>query len=435
MTTPEKPTGIRHGMIAITTLVALMLYLDRVCLSIVGSSIKADLGFSEIQFARLLSAFFWAYAFCQIPAGWIGDRYGPRVVLACYLFFWSLCTGLMGMVSGFTAFLLLRLGCGLFEAGAYPLANGIVRRWIPLSGRGLASGCVAVGGRLGAAIAPMLTTFLAAGAVDGWRRPFLIYGLFGMVGSVVFWFWYRDRPELHHAVNQGEIDLINGKGVVADVSKPTFPNLLVLAKSGSLWLASLVQFLSNFAWVFLITLLPGYLEEVFQTPLETRAFYQSFPLYFGIIGMFFGGWVTDRCFRLMGPKWGRALPMAASRIIVGISYLICMFLGDPLLVTLVMCVVAMATDMGNPAFWAFCQDVGGKYVGSVVGWGNMWGNIGAALAPEIFILVKEMYPNDPMMGWNAVFLLCAMVQVVGAVAAMGINATHPIQLDRVQATG
>ncbi|MEI6325492.1 MAG: hypothetical protein WCO91_08585, partial [Gemmataceae bacterium] len=118
-------------------------------------------------------------------------------------------------------------------------------------------------------------------------------------------------------------------------------------------------------------------------------------------------------------------------IIVGISYLICMFLGDPLLVTLVMCVVAMATDMGNPAFWAFCQDVGGKYVGSVVGWGNMWGNIGAALAPEIFILVKEMYPNDPMMGWNAVFLLCAMVQVVGAVAAMGINATHPIQLDRV----
>ena len=310
-----------------------------------------------------------------------------------------------------------------------------MRRWIPLSGRGLASGCVAVGGRLGAAIAPMLTTFLAAGAVDGWRRPFLIYGLFGMVGSVVFWFWYRDRPELHHAVNQGEIDLINGKGVVADVSKPTFPNLLVLAKSGSLWLASLVQFLSNFAWVFLITLLPGYLEEVFQTPLKTRAFYQSFPLYFGIIGMFFGGWVTDRCFRLMGPKWGRALPMAASRIIVGISYLICMFLGDPLLVTLVMCVVAMATDMGNPAFWAFCQDVGGKYVGSVVGWGNMWGNIGAALAPEIFILVKEMYPNDPMMGWNAVFLLCAIVQVVGAVAAMGINATHPIQLDRVQATG
>ncbi len=415
-------------MIALTTLVALMLYLDRVCLSIVGSSIKADLGFDDIQFARLLSAFFWAYALFQIPAGWIGDRYGPRLVLAIYLFFWSLCTGLMGTISGFTAFLLLRLGCGLFEAGAYPLANGIVRRWIPLSGRGLASGSVAVGGRLGGAVAPMLTTFLAAGAVDGWRKPFVIYGVVGMLGSLVFWYWYRDKPEDHPAINQAEIDLISDQGAAVDGSKASFPNPLALAMSVSLWLASLVQFLTNFAWVFLITLLPVYLEEVFQTPLETRAYYQSFPLYCGIVGMFFGGWVTDRCFRFWGPKWGRSLPMAASRIIVGLSYLVCLFLGDPFLVILLMCVVAMATDMGNPAFWAWCQDVGGKHVGSVVGWGNMWGNIGAALAPEIFILVKKMYPDDPMMGWNAVFLLCALVQVVGAAAALGVNSTTPIKV-------
>ncbi|MFZ9792272.1 MAG: MFS transporter [Gemmataceae bacterium] len=428
----QRPTGIRFGMIAITTLVAVMLYLDRVCLSIVGSDIRENLKFTEIEFARLLSAFFWAYAFCQIPAGWIGDRFGPRIVLAIYLFFWSLCTGLMGMVSGFTVFLFLRMGCGLFEAGAYPLANGIVRRWVPLSGRGLASGCVAVGGRLGGAIAPMLTTYLAAGAVDGWRKPFILYGVVGMVGAVVFWFWYRDWPDQHPAINQGEIDLINGNNGTPDVSKPSFPDLGALASSWSLWLASLVQVLSNFAWVFLVTLLPSYLEEVFKTPKETRALYQALPLYFGIAGMFFGGWVTDRCFRNMGPKWGRALPMAASRIVVGLAYLVCLKLGDAFLVTMMMCVVAMATDMGNPAFWAWCQDVGGKHVGSVVGWGNMWGNIGAALAPEVFILVKSMYPADPMMGWNAVFLMCALVQVVGALAAMGIDATKPIQVDKVK---
>ncbi|NDH07657.1 MFS transporter, partial [bacterium] len=59
-------------MIAITTLVAVMLYLDRVCLSILGSSIRKDLDFSEKEFAWLLSSFFWAYALCQIPAGYIG---------------------------------------------------------------------------------------------------------------------------------------------------------------------------------------------------------------------------------------------------------------------------------------------------------------------------------------------------------------------------
>ena len=430
---PPRPTSIRHGMIAITTFVALMLYLDRVCLSIVGSSIRQDLQFSEEQYAWLLSSFFWAYALCQIPAGWIGDRHGPRVVLAVYLFFWSLCTGLMGMINGFAAFLLLRLGCGLFEAGAYPLANAIVRRWVPRSGRGLASGTVAVGGRLGGAIAPMLTTFLAAGASDGWRKPFLIYGVLGMVGAVVFWFWYRDRPEQHPAINQAEIDLIQGDGPPVDSSKPSFPNLAALASSRSLWLASVVQFLSNFAWVFLLTLLPDYLEKVFQLPQETRARYQSLPLYFGIVGMFFGGWVTDYCFKKLGPQWGRSLPMAASRVVVGLAYLACLFLKDPLPVVAMMCVVAMATDMGNPAFWAWCQDVSHKHVGSVVGWGNMWGNIGAALAPVIIVRVKGLYPDDPAMGWNAVFLMCAVVQVVGTLASLGIDSTHPINAERGKA--
>lgn len=431
---PERPTSIRHGMIVITTFVALMLYLDRVCLSIVGTEIQEDLGFTEKEYANLLSAFFWAYALCQIPTGWIGDRYGPRVVLAIYLFFWSLCTGLMGVVSGFGAFLALRLGCGLFEAGAYPLANGIVRRWVPLSGRGLASGTVAVGGRLGGAIAPMLTTYLAAGAVDGWRKPFLVYGLVGMVGAVVFWFWYRDRPEQHPAVNQAEADLIRGEGEGAEETRPSVPDLGALAASTSLWLASLVQFLTNFAWVFLITLLPSYLKEVFETPREQRALYQSLPLYFGIAGMFFGGWVTDYCYRTLGAKWGRSLPMAASRVVVGLAYLICLFLADPIPIIALMCVVAMATDMGNPAFWAWCQDVGGKHVGSVVGWGNMWGNIGGGLAPILFTQVKGIYPDDPMMGWNAVFLLCAVTQVVGALAALGVDSSKTIQVDLVKTT-
>ncbi len=416
-------------MILCTTMVAIMLYLDRVCLSILGTSIKKDLDFNEVQFANLLSAFFWAYALCQIPAGWIGDRYGPRIALGIYLFFWSLCTGLMGMVSGYGLFLLLRLGCGLFEAGAYPLANGIVRKWVPLSGRGTASGIVAIGGRLGGAIAPMLTNFLAAGASDGWRKPFIIYGIIGMVGAIIFWVWYRDEPSQHPLINQAEIDLINGTNHVPDSSKPGFPNFFALATNLSLWLASIVMILSNFGWIFIITLFPDYLEKVFGTPADTRAFYQSLPLYFGIAGMLIGGWWTDRIFRLAGPRWGRSIPMAASRVIVGLSYIVCLFLGDALWVTIMMCVVAAATDMGNPAFWAYCQDVGGKYVGSVVGWGNMWGNLGAAIAPQLFILIKSYHPDDPKAGWASVFLVCAVVQVIGAVAAMGIDATHPIKMD------
>ncbi|MBX9579735.1 MAG: MFS transporter, partial [Gemmataceae bacterium] len=160
----ESPTRVRYGMIAATTGVAVMLYLDRACLGILDEQIKpllADTPAAQAErFGDLSSAFFWAYAACQVPAGWLGDRYGARRVLPAYLFLWSVCTGLMGLAEGFAALFALRLACGAFEAGAYPLAAGIVRRWVPAAARGLASGCVAVGGRLGMAAAPTLTVAL-----------------------------------------------------------------------------------------------------------------------------------------------------------------------------------------------------------------------------------------------------------------------------------
>ena len=100
-TVPETPSAVRYRMIALTTLVAVMLYLDRVCLSIVGEQLRPNLGIDETEFAWLMSSFFWAYALFQLPAGWLGDRFGPRRMLTIYLFFWSACTGLMGLATGF----------------------------------------------------------------------------------------------------------------------------------------------------------------------------------------------------------------------------------------------------------------------------------------------------------------------------------------------
>src|ERR1019366_10349354 len=97
-------------------------------------------------------AFSLTYAIGQIPGGWLSDRFGPRLTLALYLAIWSALTGLMGFVHGFLLLVLFRLGCGLFEAGAYPACAGLIRRWIPFEKRGLARGIASIGGRLGGTI-------------------------------------------------------------------------------------------------------------------------------------------------------------------------------------------------------------------------------------------------------------------------------------------
>jgi MFS family permease len=395
----------RPGLVVATAGVAVLLYLDRVCLSIVGEQIKPALALTDREYALLLSGFFWAYALFQLPAGWVGDRFGAGRVLAAYLLGWSACTGLMGLAGGFAGLFVLRLGCGLFEAGAYPLAAAVVRHSVPAGRRGVASAAVAVGGRLGGAVAPVLTATLAAGSADGWRRPFLLYGGAGVGGAAVYFLWVRK----------------------ADRGSPVGPPpVRPLAADRSAWLCSLVQFLANFAWVFVITLFPTYLEQVFAAPLADRAFYQGLPLYAGIVGMLVGGWATDRLVRSLGLRWGRALPVAVTRLAVGAAYVGCTTAADPLTATVLFCLVAAATDMGTAPVWAWAQDVGGRQVGAVLGWVNMWGNVGAAVAPLVVQAVRDRYPGDPVAGWHAGFLLCAAVQVVAAAAALGIDAARPV---------
>jgi len=72
---------IRYSMLLLTMMVAIMLYLDRICLSIAGESVQKSLQLSDWQIAWLHSAFFWSYALFQLPAGWIGDRWGARRIL------------------------------------------------------------------------------------------------------------------------------------------------------------------------------------------------------------------------------------------------------------------------------------------------------------------------------------------------------------------
>ena len=124
---PEsRPTNIRYVVLALTTMVAVLLYVDRICLSMVASTVKIDLSLSDDDMSYVLGSFFLTYAFAQVPAGWLSDRYGGRFMLGLYLAGWSLFTGFLGFAYSWAALIALRLGCGLFEAGAYPAAVGIV---------------------------------------------------------------------------------------------------------------------------------------------------------------------------------------------------------------------------------------------------------------------------------------------------------------------
>lgn len=426
-------TPQRYAIVGFASMAALWMYIDRVCLSTLADRIQKDLQFDGDQKALILGAFFLAYALCQMPAGSLADRFGQRKVLTACIAAWSVVTAMTGFVEGFLGLLLVRLLLGVAEAGAYPAAAGLVKNWAKPTERGRFSSFVALGGRGGGALAPFLTAFLALafvgwgpthwtatfpnesapGGVEtiNWRMVFVFFGACGLIVAAVFWFFVRDRPAGGEATT----------GSVAQPVKPFWDRIAMLLGSRNMCLFAIVQFGANVGWAPLVTLLPTYLNEVFQTPLKEIGAMQTTALGIGCVGMLLGGFFTDFMHKKFGGRWGRSVPVVIAKTGCVVCCLFVTQADSAWTAILILGAMAFLVDMGNPSIWAFAQDVGGKNVGAALGWGNMFGNLGAFASPIVLTLVKDRF------GWNAAFLVCAGSFAAAGCAGFLLNASRPLE--------
>ena len=393
-----------------------------------------------------LGAFFLTYALFQIPMGTLADRYGTRKVLALSIAAWSLVTMATGFVGGFVALLGIRLLLGITEAGAYPAAAGLIKSWAKPEERGRFSSIVAFGGRIGGAIAPWLTAMLAAGlvgvvivervitptpapGVDGnpppnWRGVFAVYGACGLAVATVFWLVVRDRPKAAPALQPtppaGALP-----GPVAPVPQElTFMRRIArMARTRNMWLFGGVQFGVNLGWVFLITLMPRYLKEAFGTSLKVIGVMQTVTLVIGCLGMLCGGLVADALRTWLGPKLGRTVPICGTLGGCAVVFLVLPTLPTAWAAVVALGVMAFLVDLQNPSIWSFAQDVGGKNVGAALGWGNMWGNLGAALSPVLLNKVQAAA------GWGTAFVCCGIAFLAAAGCGFLLDATKPVDTE------
>lgn len=433
------PSNVRYVVLAVTTLASFLLYLDRVCFSEVlkNESARAALGLDDKQIGWSLSAFFWSYALGQVPSGWISDRFGARLMLTVYIVSWSLFTALTGWATGFVMLFVLRLSVGIAQAGAYPTSGAIVGRWIPLLHRGMASSIVAFGGRVGGALAPYLTSLLIS-VCGGWRAVMLGYGIAGVAVAAAFARFFRNRPEQHPLCNAAERSLIlMGRAPAAAPATTQLQGAetaLVargVLSSLSMWLMCVSQFTTNIGWVFLITWLPRYLKDEKHVSDELGGAMATVVLSVGMAGMLLGGRITDWATHRLGIRWGRSLPLVLSRFVAAAAFCILPDLNSAWAATAAFATVAFATDLGVAGTWAYMQDVGGKYVGAILGWGNMWGNLGAAVSPPLLVWVSREMGADMQetTNWNVAFGVCAASFVISGLTSLGINARQRIAPD------
>ena len=122
----------RHVILALLVALSVITFLDRLCISVAGPRMQAELGIPPEQWGIVLSAFVLAYGLFEIPTGMMGDRSGQRNVLTRIVLWWSAFTALTGSMTAFLPLVVTRFLFGAGEAGAYPNMSGVVRRWFPV---------------------------------------------------------------------------------------------------------------------------------------------------------------------------------------------------------------------------------------------------------------------------------------------------------------
>lgn len=199
-----KPTRTRYLVLGSLCSAATLAYFVRNGVGPAESTIRADLGLTKEESGLLLSAFFWPYALCQIPAAMLAQRLGSRWALSLFAALWSLATA--GLALGSAALMTAsRAFMGVAQAGLVPVGVSTMARWFPRSTQASASGGFSGFMSVGSIIAAPLTAWLVISL--GWRTMFLLYAVPGLLWAAWFAVWYRDRPSVHPAVNAAERDL------------------------------------------------------------------------------------------------------------------------------------------------------------------------------------------------------------------------------------
>jgi len=423
-----RPGKSRWYVLFLISLMYLITYLDRVVMSNTAPEIQKEFGIDNFTKGLILSSLFWGYSLFQVPGGWLSERFGPRVVLAVLVTFWSIVTAAVGFATSGLSFAVLLFLLGAGEAGAFPGATRAMQMWYPRRERGFAQGFTHSASRFGAFIAPSIIVLIIAGNVSigsfslsitplGWRWAFYICGAAGIVWSVLWYFSYRNLPEEHPLVGRAELEQIRGLDAQgrlnsAELAKdrPRVPWSTLLVSS-NMWAIMCAYVTYVYSLTIFLTWLVSYLADARHfSPNEARSL-SSWPLLAMVFGNIVGGLATDWLLHKTGStRFARRSVAITGLLVCALFVVMAAFVEDAYTAVYCLTGAGFFLECTIGASWSVPMDTAGKYSGTVSAMMNMAGQLfGAVLSPIVFGYFAKIG------NWQAPWIIAAVMLVLGAV--------------------
>ncbi len=425
----------RWSVVGLLFAASMVNYMDRATLSMALPIISDDLGLDPTAKGILASAFFWSYAFMQIPIGYLADRVNLKWLYAGMFTLWSLACALAGFAHSLGVLIGLRLVLGLGESIYLPGGMKIVSRLFPPQQRGFPSGLFDFGTRTGLVLDGIIIPWLIV--TYGWRRMFLIVGFMALVWLIP---WLASFPQ---RLARPEVRSPGSGWSTESLVTLTYPVLLLLSPLYFAWraafplawprpecpgaLGSMVRFLEllrnrnlmgivlgffcfDYFWYVVLNWLPDYFVKGRGLPIAKAGLLAAITFFIFGITEPIGGWLADTLIKrgwnetrtrkgIVTVAWSTGLLMIPAGLVSSMSVAIPLIFGAGC--------VGLAT--GNLlAILQCCAPP--DQVGIWTGVKNYSGNLGGILAPLVMgLLISRTGSHAPGFAVGAIILVIGLI--------------------------
>jgi ACS family hexuronate transporter-like MFS transporter len=348
-------------------------YIDRQVLGILAPVLQTDIGWSEIDYGYIVTAFTGAYALGLLLVGRFIDKVGTRIGYSVSIVVWSIAAIGHALVKSAFGFGVARFSLGLGESGNFPAAIKATAEWFPKKERALATGLFNSGANIGAVVVPLVVPWIVL--TWGWREAFIFTGLLGFIW-LALWMWLYEIPEKHKKVTKEELAYIRSDPAEAESEKVPWLRLL---KYRQTWSFIVGKFLTDPVWWFYLYWLPKFLSDRYDLDLAHLGLPLIVIYTMTSIGSIGGGWLSGAFIK---KGWsinkGRKTVMLLCALLI-LPIVFSSTVSEWWAVLLIGLATAAHQGWSANLFTTVSDMFPRKAVGSVVGLGGMAGSVGGML--------------------------------------------------------
>ncbi len=380
-----KTQNYRWRILALLFFATTINYIDRQVIGLLKPFISNELGWNEIDYGHIVTAFQVAYAIGLIITGRFLDKFGTRIGYMWAIIIWSIAGIAHAAARGVVGFAVARFTLGLGESANFPAAVKSVAEWFPGKERAFATGLFNSGSTIGAIIAPIIVTAISLSL--GWKWAFIITGSLGFIW-LLFWIaWYR-APEKHPKISKEELLYINQDEIDTDIKKRM--KWIDLIRMKQTMAICSTRFLSDWVWWFFLFWIPDYLHKAYGINMKEVVLPLIVIYSVSSIGGIGGGWLSSKFI-----SSGKSIDYARKT-----SILICALIILPVMLVsqthhLWTAVILISLAAAGHQGWAsniftIISDIYPKHsVGTMTGLSGFAGAVGGALSASFVGLILE----------------------------------------------